>query len=125
MIVQPDFADHWKTELLVRMTRSESAVRCLLRFWSHCQNRRKWKFDGMTAATLASICKWTGDEHVFWNAMAETFLDVEGNSVTAHEWELINSRLIHNWTVGQKGGRPATSKDAKGNPRDTQGIPKG
>ena len=122
MIVQPDFADHWKTDLLVRICRSESAVRCVLRFWSHCQNRRKWVFDGMTPETLAAICKWTGDTQLFWDAMAQTFLDVNGKSVTAHEWESVNSRLIHNWTVGPKGGRPSKPKDDQENPRDTQRV---
>jgi len=77
MIVQPDFADHWKTELLIRVTGSEASVRCLLRFWSDCQNRRKWKFYGMTPATLAAVCKWTGDPETFWNAMTQTFLDID------------------------------------------------
>jgi hypothetical protein len=122
MIVQPDFADHWKTDLLVRMAGSESAVRCLLRFWSHCQNRRKWRFDELCPSMLAGICKWTGDENVFWDAMTHTFLDVEDGIVIAHEWETINSRLIHNWTVGPKGGRPPKPQDDEKNPRDTQGV---
>ena len=110
MIVQPDFADHWKTELLVRETGSEAAVRCVLRFWSHCQNRRKWRFDGMTPETLAAICKWAGDPQTFWGAMTQTFLDIEGDCVIAHEWEAINSRLVHNWTVGPKRGASAQAK---------------
>jgi hypothetical protein len=121
MIVQPDFADNWKTELLIRVTGSEASVRCLLRFWSHCQNRRKWKFYGMTPATLAAVCKWTGDPETFWNAMTQTFLDIDGDCVIAHEWEAINSRLIHNWIVGKRGGRPSTLKT----PVKTQRIPKG
>jgi hypothetical protein len=76
----------------------------------------------MNPATLAAICRWTGDEHVFWNAMVETFLDIEGDVVVAHEWETINSRLIHNWTVGPKGGRPSKPNE---NAEITQGITQG
>ena len=87
MIVQPDFPDHWKTDLLVRTTRSEGAVRCLLRFWSHCQNRRKWEFENLNPQMLAAICKWEGDPQTFWDAMTATFLDVQGDYVVAQEWE--------------------------------------
>jgi hypothetical protein len=132
MIVQPDFPDHWKTRLLVRLCGPDSVL-CLLRFWSHCQNRRKWVFEGMTPAILASICAWTGDEKVFCDAMTQTFLDVDGDTVTAHEWEEINHKLIHNWEVGKKGGRPKTNHNAKIDPpaeahqqrKKTQGLSQG
>jgi hypothetical protein len=113
MIIQPDFPDHWKTRLLVRLC-GPDAVLCLLRFWAHCQNRKKWVFEEITPAMLASICGWVGDEQKFWDAMTQTYLDLNGTSVTAHEWAEINHQLIHNWEVGKKGGRPKT-----------QGLPKG
>lgn len=122
MIVEPDFCDHWKTELLVKRSGSENAVRCLLRFWSHCQSRKKWNFEDMSPAKLACICKWTGDEQVFWDAMLQTFLDQDGQNVSAHEWEQVNHRLIHNWEAGKKGGRPAQPHSE---PKKTQGLPEG
>ena len=123
MIVDPDFADHWKTELLVNLTGSEASIRCLLRFWSHCQNRRKWQFEGMTPQLLAAICKWPGDPQIFWDAMTKTFLDVKECTIVAHEWESLNSRLVHNWEAGKKGGRPPYEKHVKNNPRVSQGYP--
>ena len=121
MIVQPDFADHWKTRLLVRQCGHE-AVLCLIRFWSHCQNRKKWVFEDLTPAVLASICAWSGDEKLFWDAMTQTFLDAEGSCVSAHEWAEINHRLIHNWEAGPKGGRPKTQGLSQG---VTQGVTDG
>lgn len=123
MIVQPDFADHWKTELLVRVCGSETAVRCLLRFWSHCQNRKKWSFEDMTPELLAAICRWPGDAAIFWSAMTQTFIDVKGKTATAHEWEEANARLVHNWTVGKSGGRPP--KEPLGCVEETQGLSQG
>lgn len=119
MIVQPDFADHWKTELLIRLCGTESAVRCLLRFWSHCQNRKQWEFTNLNPEILASICRWQGDAQVFWEAMNQTFIDRTGDTHTAHEWGEINSQLTHNWEAGKKGGRP------KKNPTETQGFSQG
>lgn len=119
MIVQPDFADHWKTELLIRLCGTEAAVRCLLRFWSHCQNRRQWEFTNLTPEILASICRWQGEAQVFWDAMNQTFIDRTGDTHTAHEWSEINSQLTHNWEAGKKGGRP------RKNPTETQGFSQG
>ena len=33
----------------------------------------------MTPVTLGAICKWSGDAQLFWDAMAQTFLEVNGN----------------------------------------------
>jgi hypothetical protein len=111
MIVQPDFLDHWKTCLLVTLTNSESAILCVLRFWAHCQNRRQWEFEAMTPQILSAICRWTGDAQTFWDAMLQTFIEVDGKKLVAHDWRETNSSLIAAWQRGQygkMGGRPKT-----------------
>ena len=102
MIVTADFPDHWKTDLLVELSGSESAVRCLLRFWAHCQNRKRWRFTDLTPPILAGICKWKGDPKVWWSAMTQTFLKVEqGGTIVAHDWEVVNASLIGRWKGGE------------------------
>lgn len=105
VIVQADFPDHWKTDLLVKLTGSETAVRCLLRFWAHCQMRKQWKFQGFTPAILAGVCKWQGDPQVFWDAMLQTFCDYNNNILTAHEWDEVNASLIGRWKGGETNKR--------------------
>jgi hypothetical protein len=123
MIVQPDFADHWKTDMLVRLSGSEASVRCLLRFWSHCQNRKQWRFNNFTPEILAAICKWTGDANAFWSAMTQTFAELrEDGTLIAHEWEDMNATLLARW----KGGKATQKKwsahsSAKAKPRPSQG----
>ncbi len=117
MIIDPDFPDHWKTQLLVELSGDEIAVRCLLRLWSFCQTRKRWVFTEMTPAKLKSICKWPHDTEQWWNAMLECgWVKFNGDKeLTVHEWEKYNHRLIHNWNVGKLGGRPSKPK----------GLPKG
>lgn len=102
MIVSPDFTDHWKVAMLVQMT-DASAGFCVLRFWAHCQNRRTWRFKNMTPQVLAAVCKWTGDPQKLWDAMIQTFIDIEGEEVVAHEWDEYNAALIAAWERGQYG----------------------
>lgn len=118
MIVAPNFADHWKTDLLVKITGSEEAIRCLLRFWSHCQQQKTDRFPKLTPTVLAAICRWKGDENLFWDAMTKTYVEVRENGLCiAHEWKQVNSQLVTSWKNGGLGGRP------KKNPWDTRGIP--
>lgn len=118
MIVSPDFPFHWKTLLLIRLTGGHECVLCLLKFWAHCQNRKTHRFPGMNPSVLSAICGWTGDAKLFWDAMAQTFIDVKDNEVIAHQWDEYNSPLICSWRNGEKGGRPK-------NPQVTPGIPHG
>jgi hypothetical protein len=68
MIVEPDFPDHWKVQLLVTRLQSEAGVRCLLRLWAYCQARRDDCFP-FTPDVLAAVCRWEGKPSVFWEAM--------------------------------------------------------
>jgi hypothetical protein len=109
MIVQPDFPDHWKTQALVSLSGDECAIRCLLRFWAHCQSRRRWKFKDLDAKTLALMCKWPHDADRFFSAMLETFLEKNDGMFVAHQWKDMNASLITAWNrgkYGKLGGRP-------------------
>lgn len=111
MIVQPDFPDHWKTKLLIRLAGGGvDSILCLLRFWGHCHKRRKWEFDKLTPEILALICYWPGDPQIWWDAMTQTFIDVHPNKWVAHDWDVFNSALLGRW----KGGDTNRKRIAEG-----------
>jgi hypothetical protein len=105
MIVELDFPDHWKTRTLVSLSGDEVAVRCLLRFWAHCQQRRRWRFTELNAERLALICDWRGNPLKFWDAMLATFLDKDGEEIIAHDWEQVNGTLVGRWQGGRSTAR--------------------
>ena len=114
MIIEPDFLDHWKTRLLMRLLDTEAAPNYVIRLWSHCQTRKTNKFPEWSPAILASVCRWPGDADQFWSAMMQTFCRSEDGYLIAHEWDEVNASLIAAWSNGGKGGRP---KKPMGNPR--------
>lgn len=107
MIVQPDFPDHWKTKLLISLTREPVAPMCVIRFWAHCQNRRTFRFEKMEPEVLKAICCFPGDALTFYTGMLQTFADLQNDVFVAHGWDEINGKLLSNWENGQRGGRPA------------------
>ena len=127
MIVEPDFLEHWKTRLLVRLLGTEEAPLYVIRLWAHCQHRKTDRFTGWNPDVLASVCRWVGPAETFWSAMGQTFLDIQGDKVVAHDWNIANASLIAAWENGKKGGRPSKKRHTKptGNPsvihQDTQG----
>lgn len=125
MIVDPDFMDHWKTRMLVdSLGFDEAAPVYVLRLWAHCQNRRKWEFEGLSAEALRAICRFKGDAELFEASMsASGFVERTESTLIVVGWEIYNSTLIAAWSNGKKGGRPV--KQPKNNPRDTHGIPTG
>ncbi len=127
MIIEPDFPDHWKTEMLVQLSGDEIAVRCLIRLWAYCQYRKRWEFKDMIPVKMKGICKWSGCADKWWNALsASEWIDIyEDGSISVHEWDKYNSRLIHNWKVGVKGGRPKKKVNGPKNPRVTVKKPRG
>ena len=114
MIIEPDFLDHWKTRLLMRLLDTEAAPNYVIRLWSHCQTRKTNKFPEWSPAILASVCRWPGDADQFWSAMMQTFCRSEDGHLIAHEWDEVNASLIAAWSNGGKGGRP---KKPTGHPR--------
>jgi hypothetical protein len=114
MIIEPDFLDHWKTRLLMRLLDTDAAPNYVIRLWSHCQTRKTNIFPEWSPAILSSVCRWPGDADLFWSAMLQTFCRVEDGYLIAHQWDEVNASLIAAWSNGGKGGRP---KKPTGNPR--------
>lgn len=110
MIVEPDFLDHWKTRMLVRLLKDERAPIYVLRLWAHCQQRKTDRFTGWNPDVLASVCRWDGDGLTLWDAMANTFLEIDGKEVVVHGWADTNAALISAWANGKLGGRPKAVK---------------
>lgn len=107
MIVQPDFLDHWKTQVLTELLDDPCAPIYVIRLWGHCQNRKTHRFERVNPALIKAICKAPQKADLFESSMIEAgFLKIEGNEIVAHEWDIINASLIANWTNGKKGGRP-------------------
>jgi hypothetical protein len=122
MIIEPDFLDHWKTRLLMRLLDTDAAPNYVIRLWSHCQTRKTNIFPEWSPVILSSVCRWPGDADVFWSAMLQTFCRVEDGHLIAHQWDEVNAGLIASWSNGGKGGRP---KKPTGNPQKTHGLPTG
>ena len=130
MIIEPDFLDHWKTRLLMRLLDTEAAPNYVIRLWSHCQTRKTNKFPEWSPAILASVCRWPGDADQFWSAMMQTFCRHEDGYLIAHEWDEVNASLIAAWSNGGKGGRPkkpmcnplVNPESIQVNPRLTHGV---
>ena len=114
MIIEPDFLDHWKTRLLMRLLETDSAPNYVIRLWSHCQTRKTNTFPEWSAVILSSVCRWPGDADLFWSAMLQTFCRVEDGHLIVHQWDEVNAGLIASWSNGSLGGRP---KKPTGNPR--------
>jgi len=114
MIIEPDFLDHWKTRLLMRLLETDSAPNYVIRLWSHCQTRKTNTFPEWSPVILSSVCRWPGDADLFWSAMLQTFCRFEDGYLIAHQWDEVNASLIAAWSNGGKGGRP---KKPTGNPR--------
>lgn len=120
MIVDPDFLDHWRTQMLVDMLDDPCAPQYIIRLWGHCQNRRSWVFDGMPVQAAKAICRYPGDPKEFESAMIECgFLARDGDTLTVVGWDEHNASLIANWSNGSRGGRP------KGSTKETRKKPMG
>lgn len=132
MIVQPNFLDHWKTNALAAKIGRLEALTALLSLWSHCQNQRTWQFPH-NELMLAGICRYTGNPRVLIDTLLELNLleKTSENDIEVHQWAETNAKLLHNWKVGKKGGRPTKQpkdeplENPRVNPTQTQGEPKG
>lgn len=113
MIVEPDFLDHWKTQLLARLLGTDKAPIYVLRLWAHCQQRKTGRFTGWNPDVLASVCRWDGDGLTLWKAMMQTYLEQDGDEVVAHGWIEANAGLVAAWSNGKLGGRPRKSGQKK------------
>ena len=131
MIVESDFLDHWKTQMLITTLNDPLAPCYLIRLWAHCQQRKEYCFDSakLTPAILKAITRSTSDKQALWDGFMEVgFLDLhEDGTVEAHGFFDTNSQLCVNWTNGKKGGRPKKKPNPEKpiqNPTVTQPEPK-
>lgn len=125
MIVEPDFPDHWKTQLLIQLTGSAAAPMLVIRLWAHCQQRKAYQFTDMSDAALAAVCRWDGVPADLRKHLAEAgFIekDTPAGVVILHQWDEVNATLVRNWVNGPKGGRPKTQREPSGNPTVTDKI---
>ena len=110
MIVETDFLDHWKTQMLIGILKDPASPCYLLRLWAHCQQRKECCFDSakLTPAILKAITRSPANKQVLWDAFVEAgFLDLhDDETVEAHGFHDANSQLFANWENGKKGGRP-------------------
>ena len=105
MILSPDFCDHYKTKILLRLA-GHAGVFSLLKLWSQCQFRKCERIE-KPAAIVAAIADWTGDPDQLENALVESgYARREGDALVLHQWQDQNKRLFSNYKNGKKGGRP-------------------
>ena len=121
MIVDPDFLDHWRTQMLTDLLGGDPlAPVYVLRLWGHCQVRRADRFD-IPPAALKAICRAPHDANEFERAMTEAgFVLRNGETLVAAKWAEHNAKLVSNWKNGTSGGRPPKPND---NPPETQPKP--
>ena len=122
MIVDPEFFDHWRTQMVIDALDDACAPLYIMRLWAHCQTRRSERF-AMPARGLKAQCRYPGDAQKFEDALIDAgYIAREGDSVVVLGWLEKNASLVKNWTNGGKGGRP--KKEPSENPEETQGEPK-
>jgi hypothetical protein len=120
MIVKPDFVDHWKTRLLIDLTKDKSAPLHLLRLWSYCETSKGAFFTDMTPARLASICHWGDLKPACHIALLKSgFIEkLLPKGFVVHQWHEYNAKLFANWENGKK----HLGKRIKENPNETVEI---
>ena len=105
MILSPDFCDHYKTKILLRIG-GHAAVFSLLKLWSQCQFRKTERIE-KPPDIIAAIADWHGDPLALEDALIQSgYARREGDSFVLHQWQDQNKRLFSNRENGQKGGRP-------------------
>ena len=116
MILSPDFPDHYKTKLLLRLG-GHAAVFSLLKLWAQCQFRKSERIE-KPAQIVAAIADWAGDPEAFEAALCEAgFAHRDGSTLVMHQWEEHNGKLSSAWTNGKKGGRPKEKTEYKQKPK--------
>ncbi len=129
MIIQPDFLDHWKTNLLVDLLADPCAPLYVIRLWAHCQNRKTHGIPTGNPAAIKAICRATNHTpEALLSALIESgFIEKQGEELIAHGWSETNSYLINSWENGKLGRRPKKQTQPKptANPELTHGIPTG
>jgi len=105
MILSPDFPDHYKTKILLKLA-GHAGVFSLIKLWAQCQFRRTERIE-KPAEIVAAIADWEGDPMAFEHALIKAgFAHREGSDFVLHQWAEHNKRILNSWDNGSKGGRP-------------------
>lgn len=129
MIVETDFLDHWKTQMLIGMLDDSASPCYLLRLWAHCQTRKEYRFQKMSPAILKAITRAPCEAQTLWDATSLKWVSstyTKMGQCEAHGFHDANSQLIANWNNGKKGGRPrnkASTEKPIQNPTETHPEP--
>lgn len=127
MVIDPDFLDHWKTQMLVDLLQDPLAPQYVIRIWGHCQMRRQWVFENFSSSALKALCRYNGHANKLESALvASGYLRRDdAGALQVCEWEIYNASLVANWNNGKKGGRPQKPREEKpmGIPSVTHGEP--
>ena len=125
MIIDTDFADHYKVLWLESLLGDDKeAIKYLIRLWGNCQNRKTDTLEDCPPNALRGICRYDGDPQKLFESMIESrWIDAnEDGSVTARGFGEYNANMVKNWVNGAKGGRPKNKP--KHSPTVTQAKPK-
>lgn len=130
MIVQPSFFTHWKTKLLIDMTKDPASPLKLQKLWAYCQDSKAFEFSNLTPNKIKAIGGFEGDPVRIYHILHKEceFIDeIERDGkvfVRLHDWDKFNSSLISSWKNGARGGRPKKPNHNPTedwvNPRETQ-----
>jgi hypothetical protein len=105
MIVERDFADHWKTQL-VSAQLGEGAPLAIIRLWAHCEARRDDTFE-MSSEVLRAIVRLPQKGSEIERVLIEArLIERRGKRIFVRGWRERNSRLLAAIANGKKGGRP-------------------
>lgn len=112
MIVDPDFPDHWKTQLLTQLVGVQAPLG-LLRLWAHCQNRRTDSFT-LTPDMLQAITRLPGKAKAIEKALIESrWISRDGENVLVLGWRERNATWLSRIEGGKKRSAQA-SRDPAG-----------
>lgn len=124
MIVEPDFLSHWKTRMLIDLLNDPCAPMCVISLWSHAQNRKIDRFEGLSNAALKAIAGFSGDASLLKKSLIESgFLEVDGEALIIHGFRERNAKLFSNWNNGKSGGRGSKNGEPTDNRTETQTEP--
>jgi len=110
MIIDVDFLDHWRTQMICDALDDPLAPLYLIRLWAHCQASRTDTLK-MPPAGLKAQCRYAGDAQKLEAALSESkFIERKGESIHVLGWKKKNAALFNAWENGAKGGRPKQNK---------------
>lgn len=114
MIVETELPDHPDYQMLKRVV-GEYAMEALIRIWGHCQsNKRGERWTGRGADYLEVVAKWEGERGALFRALKDYgWIEVHGEDVVIHNWEMKNSCLLASRKNGKLGGRPRKPEEKR------------